>query len=482
MAIRASVIIQIARHELRSFRGNRTFGAALGVVLTLLLASFLAGWRDFRSSAIDTERTRQAERSRWLNQGTKGPHAAADQGILVFQPQGIPSAFDPGIVPYTGSEHLLVGHHEELSTSKTAEGTHTLHRLGYVTAAKTLQVFVPLLLILMLYPSFAGEREQGTLRQVLSLGVSPAELMLGKLAGLLLPICCILAPMSMLGGAALCLSDQHLRDYLPRLTALALVYLLYFGVVGSLALVVSARCSSSRQSLTLLLCFWFAGCILIPVVACNVAETVLPSPTAFGHVVDMMETSAKLPTVEERRAELRSRLMKQYGVSSLRDLPVDPIGIELLEEARQVEPLFHAVIGRIYSAHEHQDHLYRLAGIVSPLVALQPLSMAIAGTDPMTHQEFLDAAERYRSRMVRTLNEAIAYNPRYKQSAVFPGTDIIISLAGAELWRRIPEFAFRARSFSALWSRTWASLLLLALWMLLSAATLWRAIVTLKAD
>src|SRR5207247_737832 len=119
------------------------------------------------------------------------------------QPLSFLSAFDSGVLPHTGSEDLLVGHHEQMPTSKTAEGTHSLHRLGFLTAAKTLQVFVPLLLTLLLYPSFAGERELGTLRQIVSLGVSVPELVWGKLAGLALPVGCILVPVAALGALTL---------------------------------------------------------------------------------------------------------------------------------------------------------------------------------------------------------------------------------------------------------------------------------------
>jgi hypothetical protein len=34
------------------------------------------------------------------------------------------------------------------------------------------------------------------------------------------------------------------------------------------------------------------------------------------------------------------------------------------------------------------------------------------------------------------LNEAIAYNPDYRQAAVSPGIDIVVSLGGPDLWRR----------------------------------------------
>jgi ABC-2 type transport system permease protein len=484
MAIRRSVVGHVARHEFRSLLGDGRFRVALSVFAILIAASLLAGWRSYLTTTTKNGETQRAERARWLNQGTKGPHAAADQGVLVFQPIPFLSAFYPGVLPYTGSEDLLVGHHEQLFTSKASEGTHTLHRLGFFSAAAIMQVIVPLLLILSLYPSFAGEREQGTLRQVLSLGVSLPELVLGKFVTLALPVACALLPLAALGTAAIATqwSNQSTRDATIRLSALLLVYVAYYLVVSGLAVAVSARCATARQSFTILLSFWFVGCILGPVVAADLADVTSPSPTTLGYATAVMETNEKLPTVEERRARVRGRLMKQYGVPSLLDLPVDPIGIELIEEAEESEPMFQRLIESVYDTYQSQNRLYHVAGVLTPLLAVQPLSMSIAGTDTAAHRDFLEAAERYRMSMARTLNEAIAYNPDYKKSAVFPGTDIIVSQAGRELWGRIPEFAYRPALFGSSWSKIWGSAALLFAWVVFALWFLWRSVSRLRVD
>lgn len=56
-------------------------------------------------------------------------------------------------------------------------------RFGELTAATMLQVLWPLLIILLGYNAFAGEREGGTLRQLLRLGISKTQLTLGKAQG-----------------------------------------------------------------------------------------------------------------------------------------------------------------------------------------------------------------------------------------------------------------------------------------------------------
>ena len=68
-----------------------------------------------------------------------------------------------------------------------------MQRFGELTAAAVLQLLLPLLIILLGFSTFAGERESGTLRQVLSLGVDRHDLALGLL----------LVPAVLLGAAAL---------------------------------------------------------------------------------------------------------------------------------------------------------------------------------------------------------------------------------------------------------------------------------------
>ena len=66
-----------------------------------------------------------------------------------------------------------------------------------------LQLLIPLLIILLAFSTFAGEREPGTLRQVLSLGVSRRNLALGKALGVAGALGLLLVPATVLGLAAL---------------------------------------------------------------------------------------------------------------------------------------------------------------------------------------------------------------------------------------------------------------------------------------
>lgn len=468
----------IARHERKLLLADRRLTASAITLVALFALSFFSGWHEYQTTTQQNQRAQQDDRTRWLNQPVKGPHAAADQGLLVFQHLPSLSAFDPGVLPYTGSQAILGGHHEQILTEMQAEGKHSLHRLGSLTGATVLQRFVPLFLILLLYRTIAGEREQGTLRQMLAVGVSASELVLGKLAGVILPLAFVLVP------ACLCVVARigGSSDAFGRLAILAASYLGYVALITAFIVAISIRASTPRQALVASLACWFLGGLFAPSLITDVARLVFPSPTALGHATALMDADQKLPTVEERRASVRWRLLKQYGVTQLRDLPVDPIGIELLEEERDAAPVFQRLIGKVYDAYQQQNRIYEAFGVLTPMIAMQSLSMALCGTDTAANRDFAEAAERYREAVIHILNEAIAYNPHYRQSAVFPGTDIIVSQAGPELWRRVPKFRYEAPRLASALTHAGSTLAVLLGWMAFAMWFLWRSISRLKVD
>ena len=61
---------------------------------------------------------------------------------------------------------------------------HCFHRVAVRPSGVLVSRCVSLLIVLLTFGALAGERERGTLRQVLSLGVRPRDLVLGKALGL----------------------------------------------------------------------------------------------------------------------------------------------------------------------------------------------------------------------------------------------------------------------------------------------------------
>ncbi|MCB2109292.1 MAG: ABC transporter permease subunit, partial [Rhodobacteraceae bacterium] len=177
------MIISIARKELISaLRDGRVIWSA-AIFAVMLLAALASAAQ--RYTVISTERAAAQEivDMQWNNQGEKNPHAAAHYGVYAFKPVTPLSFFDTGVSSFTGVSIWLEAHKQNMAEGEPARDATAIARFGELTAAFTLQMLLPLLVILLAFSSFAGEREQGTLRQVLSMGVSPTSLLFGKALG-----------------------------------------------------------------------------------------------------------------------------------------------------------------------------------------------------------------------------------------------------------------------------------------------------------
>ena len=173
----------IARKELReSLRDGRFRVLAVGV-LALLVAGLAAGWLDTREARQTIESARAADHATWLGQGARNPHSAAHFGHYAFKPRPVLSALDRGVDAYLGTAVWLEAHWQDPFALRPAEDRTALQRFGELSAAFTLQVLAPLLVIFLGFAGFAGERERGTLRQLASLGLEARTLAVSGING-----------------------------------------------------------------------------------------------------------------------------------------------------------------------------------------------------------------------------------------------------------------------------------------------------------
>ncbi|AMV37528.1 ABC transporter permease [Planctomyces sp. SH-PL62] len=455
------MIARIARKEFTEMARDGRFRGAAVVVTILLLASLAMGWKHHRDVDAQHQEATRATRRQWLDQGSKNPHSAAHYGTYGFKPKPPLSLVDPGVDAYTGVAVWLEAHKQNEFKYRPAQDATAVARFGELSAAAVLQLLLPLLIILLAFPAFAGERDQGTLRQVLSLGVRPRDLALGKALGIagvlgMLLVPAIVAGVLALGTAA---GAGPLASELPRMATMAVGYLLYYGVFIGVAIAVSAWAGSARTALLVLLAFWIANGLIIPRLAVDVARRIHPTPSAlsFGQAIDRelkQGVNAHDPS-DPKALALKARVMKQYGVDRMEDLPVGFAGIALQEAEEHGYRVFDAHYAALWDSFARQDDVQRAAALGSPLLAVRSLSMAMAGTDPAQHRDFADAAERYRRVIIKEMNDDITEHGKAA------GGEYI---AGGDLWAKVPDFSYTAPGFGRVASRRWPDLAVLAGW------------------
>ncbi|TVP55137.1 MAG: DUF3526 domain-containing protein [Gemmatimonadales bacterium] len=428
----------IRKEVIETLRDGRfRWGAALvGLLLVLSLAAGFAQRAEVERAHAQAQ---SMSWSQWLDQGDKNPHSAAHYGIYVFRPVSSLSLVDRGVDSYVGATTWLEAHYQNPFEHRAIQDTPALARFADLTAATTLQLLVPLLILLLAFATFSGERERGTLRQVLSLGVNPRTLATGKALGVGLALALLLIPAAALGALALMAAGpggEAVADEGLRYLLLVLTYSAYFGVIVLLAVAVSALAPSSRTALALLLCFWIVNGLLAPRVASDVArsQVELPSSLEFQETVqrDRSEGFGEFPSQQLRQELLVDSVLAAHGVEELANLPFNFAGLSLQRSEEFGDLVFDRRFGDLANQVEAQLEVHRRIGFLAPHLAVRSLSMSLTGTDPAHHQRYAEAAEEHRRLIQRIMNTDIMENSRFGESYI----------AGPELWAEVPEFEY----------------------------------------
>lgn len=471
------MILRIARKEFVDLVRDGRFRWAAAAVMLLLAAAMAVGWRGWRDVREEHERAQAEARRHFEGQEEKNPHAAAHYGLYVFKPKPPLAFLDSGVDPYTGVSVHLEAHRRNEVRNRPARDSTALQRFGELTAAAVLQSLVPLLIIFLTFSALAGEREQGTLRQLLSLGVRPSTLLIGKALGLAAALGLILLPAIGLGTLLLMRrTPEGSHDWYEAL-ALAAGYLAYLGIFLAVSLLVSAHARSSRSALVALLGFWIVNAMVAPRLATDLARRSVrtPSSVEFGAAIQReIKGGLNGHDPEDKRLDrLKQELLAKHGVGTIEELPINFQGVALQAGEEYGNSVFDRHYGALWDAFRRQDDVRKRLGLVFPTLAIRDLSMALAETDNRHAREFADSAEAYRRELVRALNRDLEVN----------GADLgFMYQAGPELWRSMPEYRFEPSGLADTMKAQGLAWCSLAAWLLGTAWLVLRSTRRLRAD
>ncbi|MDZ7359649.1 MAG: DUF3526 domain-containing protein [candidate division KSB1 bacterium] len=469
----------IAKKEFTEIIRDGRFRWIAGVLLLMLLVAVSLGYQQSQEIKSDREAAANMDKQTWEAQGNKNPHSAAHFGHYAFKPVTALSYVDRGLNQYLGVAIWLEAHYQNLSSHRPIEDKTALQRFGELTVAWTLQYLMPLLIILLAFASFAGERERGTLRQIVSLGVPGRKLAFGKALGVVAALALVLIPATLIAAVLLAglKTGESFSEAALRFITLAGSYLLYFAAILGLSLAVSAKVKSSRVALLTLIGFWIISSLLAPRLASDLAERLYPSPVVseFWEAIskDIREGIDGHNPSDERRKQLEAKLLAQYNVKELKDLPVNFAGIALQEGEEYGNQVFDKHYSRLWALYEKQAGVQQLASTVSPLLAVRHVSMGLAGTDLHQHRHFAEQAEAHRRKIVKLLNDDMAQNA---------GNQDYDYLADPALWSKVPQFKYSPPSFALVFRHQFGNLLILGMWCAATAFAAVAAVGKMKVD
>lgn len=457
----------IAAGEIRLMLRSRL--ALIGLVTLLLLSAIAAAtsWRQMEMARLARAANQQAADAAFDRQPNRHPHRMVHYGNYAIRPVGPLAAFDPGVDPFTGTVLYLEGHRQNSATFGAARESSGLIRFGQLTPAFVLQTLAPLLLVFLGFASVARERERGGLRALRAHGASTGQIVAGK--ALALGCVALVAAAPALLALALTAARSPAEAGVAALVGLG--YFLYLAIWVLLIVAGSALARSGQGALVALIALWAVTVVLVPRAAAAWAGLATPLP---GRAETELRINADLRRLGDSHnpddpffAAFRARLLRQYGVTRVEDLPFNYRGALSAEGERLTSQLFRdyaAEAARIQRAQ--QAHVLAL-GWASPAIAVRRASMLGAATDLDTHLAFLERAEAYRFDMVQRLNRLHTEKVSAEDDAA-RSRDLAAerrTRVTAANWRAIPDFRFDAPAPAARAAGMGAALLILALWL-----------------
>lgn len=438
------MITAIARKEFSEIVRDGRFRWMAALMVLLLLTAMLSGWQRFSHYAAIQATAQGSTNQQWLEQGDKNPHSAAHYGNYAFKPLGPLAFFDNGITSYAGTAVFMEAHKQNFAIARPASDSSAIARFGELNGAMILQLLLPLLIIFLGFTAFAGERESGTLRQLMSMGVSRSSLLWGKATGIAAAVLVVVLPCLVVAAVALAATGLETAGggIGTRIALVAAAYLAYAATFLFLCLAVSAWAGSSRVALMVLVGFWAFTAFLMPKTAAEVSRLAVPSPAFGSFMADMKAHQQRgidgiSPRV--RLAEYRDELFRQYGVSRVADLPVywTAMSMQKLEELDH--PVFEQHYNSVREQYAAQLRLQDRLGLLAPLLPLRSISMTLSGTDLIEHNKFMADTEVFRRDMVDKMNSYLS-KAAANLNAVNDATNYMI--ANEDVFAIVPPFRY----------------------------------------
>lgn len=432
-------------------------GTSIGFVLVLILSIALGNYQTQKQ----TERYKKAKnelRTQWESIDAMNPHSAAHYGTYVFKPVNLLSSLDEGVNSITGNVLRVEGHVQNEIVHSEASQMQSISKFGKLKSSLLLQYIVPILLIFLAFSSISTEKRSGRLKLLVLQGAKPISLIFAKTLSIWLYGIGLLA-LTVIAYAFYNVSELN-GEVLSRTAMLFLSYSLYYFIITGLTVFFSARWKNPTIALTSMLGIWIIWTVFLPNILMSSVEKwhELPSRNAFK--IAMKEDRSKgldghNPS-DERKEELEVSVLKEYGVDSLSQLPINFDGIVMQEDEEYGNKVWDKHFGELREILEAQKQSYQLGGLINPFISLQNASMGFAGNDNLHHQEFLVQVENYRRVFIKMLNDKHAFGGSKTGDWGWK--------ADNDFFKSVPDFEYTPTALASFFSHYITDIMLLLCW------------------
>ncbi|PWB27949.1 ABC transporter permease [Flavobacterium sp. HTF] len=473
----------IARHFKKSvFKNPAVFIITIFIGILLLYAAF-SGWENYTNQNETSEKYQHESRKDWLNNPDKNPHRMAHYGNFAFRKSTSLSVFEFGMEPFFGNAIFLEAHKQNTANFSEAGFSNSMLRFGEISIAMVLQVLLPLLIFFLGFNSIAYERENGTLKLLLSQGISWKQLLTGKIMGIASVIMLLFIPtviILVLVWLALQNFNISVDETLKMLLFIVFhfIYLIFFCII---AVLISASAKTSKKALISLIGIWLVFTIILPRTTQAIGAYLYEAPSKIQFNSDIEKDILKQgdshnPNDPHYKA-IKDSLLTVYKVDSVQKLPFNYSGFIMTEGEKISSNIYKKHLEELLKIYEEQNSFSKAVSFLNPYIAMKNLSMGLSNTDYDSYIDFQKQAEDYRYDMAQKMNGLqIKYISNKKPGA----TDKPLTI-DKEHWADVDEFHYEPKGIWDVLKSEIISIISIILWISLLFALIRIAAKNLKA-
>jgi ABC-type transport system involved in multi-copper enzyme maturation permease subunit len=386
-----------------------TFKFTVGTILCVILVSFFVP-----VLAKDYQRRLKEYNENVTANETELRKVMVYKNILptAYRPPNVLSVFSEGVEKRLGTSVKISNMEVPEITDTSNEINPYMSMFPDMDVSLILRIVFSALALLVAYNVISGEREQGTLKLILSGTISRHQVLLGKfLAGLMI----LIVPVTIVFILALIILLFFPMIELTSSTwaGIVLMYiasLIFISAIYNLGLFFSTLMKKSSISLVLGLFAWVIFVAVIPSGSIYLASEISPLESKekqeTQRVSAMLEANikarnifGKFPNFRGPKTNARGAFGQSYTVLCSRSC---------LHDASKAYPLIKSLesnygdsIWRIELSYIRsllaQSHLARNIARISPISIYENVMSTFAGSDLSSLQDFMDVARAYRN-------------------------------------------------------------------------------------
>ncbi|MBW1296664.1 ABC transporter permease [Aquimarina litoralis] len=429
----------------------KTFYVLYTIFILLMAYSAVSGINNYITQNDIRQEHQKKARQSWEANPDKHPHRMAHFGTFAFRIPSTLGIFDYGLESFTGSTVFLEAHRQNsVNFSEATFSTGTL-RFGELSLALLLQLVLPLVLFFIGFSSVAKDRQNGTLKILLSQGASWKEILFGKSIGLFTISLLFFIPVITLVAISLLLLDHSVANDFRwlRLLVIGISYLAFLFILSSITIAISTSSNSPKNALLRLLGIWLLLVILLPKSAQAMGNYWFPTPSklAFQSAIEkeaIQKGDSHNPN-DPHYNGLRDSVLTVHNVDKVTDLPFNYSGFVMREGEKITSALYKKHQAKLIAIYESQNDVTRFSSFINPFTAIKLISMTMSSTDFSSYTDFQDKADDYRYQLAQTMNELqMEYISPKKESGSEGKTHVV----GHEHWEEFEDFKHEPISFS----------------------------------